>query len=129
MPDCGCPVVVMLSRMNIHRRRQRGEAREELGITAEFVWPDPIFLTVTQTQGMSAGHTDVSLWYVLYGDRNVKLTCDPGEFHGMAWFAFEGLPRERVEPHLARFVLKLNMRLSRLTHREQIAGEHLCDDR
>ncbi len=88
------------------------EAQEELGIVADFVWPDPIFLTVTQTQGQSAGHTDVSLWYLLHGDVNMELTPEPGEFHGLAWFTFDQLPLERVEPHLARFVAKLNSHIS-----------------
>lgn len=87
------------------------EAREELGIAANFVWPDPIFLTVTQTQGQSAGHTDVSLWYVLHGDTTMNPAYDPGEFNGVAWFAFDDLPHERVEPHLVRFMGKLSKRL------------------
>lgn len=89
------------------------EAWEELGIEADFVWPEPNFLTVTQTQGQSAGHTDVSLWYALRGDRSVVLTHDPGEFHGVAWFAFADLPSTRVEPHLARFVAKLCQQLAK----------------
>ena len=83
------------------------EAFEELGIIAELVWPDPIFLTVTKTQGISAGHVDVSLWYVLHGGIDMKLCPDPGEFHGLRWFAFDQLPSSRVEPHLARFVAKI----------------------
>lgn len=87
------------------------EAQEELGIVADFVWPEPIFLTVTQTQGVSAGHTDVSLWYVLHGDVHANVTYDPQEFRGVAWFGRDNLPQERVEPHLARFADKLYKRL------------------
>lgn len=87
------------------------EANEELGLVADFVWPEPLFLTVTQTQGQSAGHTDVSLWYVLHGDVRAQFAYDPGEFHGVAWFAFDDLPQERVEPHLMRFADKLHTRL------------------
>ncbi len=87
------------------------EAQEELGIAADFLGPDPLFLTVTQTQGISAGHTDISLWYLLRGDRAVALAHDPGEFHGVSWFAFDELPSTRVEPHLARFVAKLQARM------------------
>ncbi len=83
------------------------EAQEELDLIADFIWPDPIFLTVTKTQGLSAGHTDVSLWYALHGDAHVELSHDPGEFHGVRWFAFDKVPSTRVEPHLARFVAKL----------------------
>ncbi|HRW10749.1 MAG TPA: NUDIX domain-containing protein [Caldilineaceae bacterium] len=83
------------------------EAQEELGLAARFVWPDPIFLTVTETQGLSAGHTDVSLWYVLHGNLSMNFIHDPGEFRGVAWFGFDELPSVRVEPHLARFLAKL----------------------
>lgn len=87
------------------------EAQEELDLVADFVWPEPIFLTVTQTQGLSAGHTDISLWYVLHGDVKMKLNHDPGEFHGVAWFGFDNLPLNRADPHLARFVAKLQRML------------------
>jgi len=88
------------------------EATEELGIVANFVWPDPLFLTVTKTQGLSAGHTDVSLWYLLHGDATVALHPDPDEFHRVAWFAFDQLPLARTDPHLARFVAKLQLRMA-----------------
>jgi len=85
----------------------RREAQEELGLVADFVWPAPVFLTVTETKGLSAGHTDVSLWFVLRGDATAQLTYDVTEFHAVAWFPFAQLPIERCEPHLARFVTKL----------------------
>src|SRR5579872_5742114 len=34
------------------------EIGEELAIEAEFMCPDPLFLTVTKTVGQTAGHTD-----------------------------------------------------------------------
>ncbi len=37
------------------------EAREELQIAARFMVPQPLFLTVTQTVGSIARHTDISL--------------------------------------------------------------------
>jgi len=43
----------------------RREAKEELGIEAEFLSDKPIFLTVTKTVGNVVEHTDVSLWYML----------------------------------------------------------------
>lgn len=85
----------------------RREAQEELGLVADFVWPAPIFLTVTETKGLSAGHTDVSLWFVLRGDPAIPLTYDDVEFHAVAWFPFDQLPADRCEPHLERFVTKL----------------------
>jgi 8-oxo-dGTP pyrophosphatase MutT (NUDIX family) len=46
------------------------ELKEELGleIALEAVGP-PTMVTVTETVGLTSGHTDVSLWYVVQGDR------------------------------------------------------------
>jgi 8-oxo-dGTP pyrophosphatase MutT (NUDIX family) len=82
------------------------ELGEELGLTAHFLWPDPLFLTVTETV-RGALHTDVSLWYVLLGDSTAPLTYDESEFYGVAWFSLDELPLTRTDPHLARFVAKL----------------------
>lgn len=83
------------------------EAREELGVDAQFIWDEPLFLTVTETVGPMTRHTDVSLWYVLHGDCTQPLTYDSEEFYGVAWFALDELPLNRSDPHLARFVAKL----------------------
>lgn len=83
------------------------EAREELGLRARFLLPNPLFLTVTQTVGHSAGHTDVSLWYVLHGDSQQALRYDHSEFLQVTWFPLKQLPYERSDPHLRRFVAKL----------------------
>ncbi len=89
------------------------ELREELGIEASFVWPEPLFLTVTRTVGSTAGHTDVSLWYVLHGDCTQTLAFDAGEFHGVRWFALDMIPCERSDPHMTRFTAKLASRMAR----------------
>jgi 8-oxo-dGTP diphosphatase len=83
------------------------EVREELGIEADFVFADPLFVTITQTVGLTAGHTDVSLWLALRGQREQQLRFDPREFHSVRWFGFEELPLDRCDPHLGRFVTKL----------------------
>ncbi len=41
------------------------ECYEELGIKAEFWLESPLFLTSAVTVGLTAGHTDVTLWYLL----------------------------------------------------------------
>ena len=79
---------------------------EELGLYAHFVWPEPLFLTVTATVG-GVRHIDVSLWYVVHGDATQLLVYDTSEFHGIAWFALNQLPLTRCDPHLARFAAKL----------------------
>jgi 8-oxo-dGTP diphosphatase len=83
------------------------ELREELGIAAQFLLPDPLFLTVTPTVALTASHTDVSLWYLLQGNSSQDLTFDCVEFNQIGWFALDALPRERCDPHLSRFVAKL----------------------
>lgn len=83
------------------------EAKEELNLPAQFVFADPLFLTYTETVGLSAGHTDVSLWFVLRGERGSSLVYDQGEFNDARWFTFDEAPLEKSDPHLARFLAKL----------------------
>jgi 8-oxo-dGTP diphosphatase len=83
------------------------EAKEELGIQAEFLYEEPFFITVTETVGNVAKHTDVSLWYVLKGHTEEVLAYDKEEFHQIQWFAIEAIPFERSDPHLGRFIQKL----------------------
>ncbi|MDQ3248234.1 MAG: NUDIX domain-containing protein [Chloroflexota bacterium] len=90
----------------------RREAKEELGLDASFLWPEPLFLTVTQTVGRTAGHTDVSFWYALCGNCGDPLFYDREEFHAIAWFSLDRLPLFRTDPHLTRFMTKLMPRLT-----------------
>jgi 8-oxo-dGTP diphosphatase len=89
----------------------RREAREELEIEATFLHDGPLFLTVTETVGHTAGHTDVSLWYLLGGDSEAPIRFDREEFVDARWFGFDELPVERMEPHMTRFVRKAAARL------------------
>ena len=82
------------------------EIAEELGLAAEFINPDPLFVTVTPVGG-DGGHTDVSLWYWLRGDSTRAIEFDRGEFHGVRWFGFDEIPFERSDLHMRRFVDKL----------------------
>ncbi|WP_295990299.1 NUDIX hydrolase [Rugamonas sp.] len=83
------------------------ELAEELGIGAPHAIGPPLMLTCTATVGLTAGHTDVSLWYVIHGSRAQTLTFDDSEFHEVRWFAFDAIPLDRTDPHLPRFVQKL----------------------
>jgi 8-oxo-dGTP diphosphatase len=89
------------------------ECFEELGITADFWIDEPVFITITETVGLTAGHTDVSLWYVLKGKSADAITFDKDEFVTIQWFALDKVPYERTEPHLKRFMHKLNSHLYR----------------
>lgn len=98
--------------LNEHPRDTvKREAREELGIEAEFLFEDPLFVTVTKTVGNVTPHTDVSLWYVLKGNRQDHLQFDVDEFHHIRWFPRPDIPFERADPHLKRFIDKVSRKL------------------
>ena len=95
------------------------EAREELGIAAAFlpvVGPRPLMVTQTTTVGVSAGHTDVSLWYLVEGDAETPLESGAREFAGSRWWTLDEVlaaDPALFDPHLPRFAAKLADRLSR----------------
>lgn len=83
------------------------EAKEELRIEADFLFEEPLFLTVTQTVGNVTQHTDISLWYVLKLHSDDPITYDKDEFNQIRWFAIDNIPFERSDPHLRRFIEKM----------------------
>ncbi|TFW07269.1 NUDIX hydrolase [Oxalobacteraceae bacterium OM1] len=83
------------------------EAKEELQMDATPLFDRPLFLTVTSTVGLTVGHIDVSLWYVLKGDRRLPIHFDEQEFNAATWFHVSGVPLERSDPHMSRFLQKL----------------------
>jgi 8-oxo-dGTP diphosphatase len=86
------------------------EAREELGIEAEFKDDNPLFLTVTPTNEVNS-HLDVSLWFVLQcAKRKARLNPDPREFKGVRWFDLDkqrAWPADTYDPEMHRFAAKL----------------------
>ena len=83
------------------------ESMEELSIVAEFIFDTPVLITATQTVGTTAGHTDVSLWYALRGDRRTNLEFDESEFRAIRWFHKHEISKIKTDPELGRFVSKL----------------------
>lgn len=83
------------------------ECLEELKVTADFLSPHPLFLTSTLTVGITAGHTDVSLWYVLKGDSHKIYEFDKSEFNYVRWFHLDEIPYSKSDPHMERFIQKL----------------------
>lgn len=88
------------------------EAREEFGIQAAFLRGNdkPFFVTVTQTVGLTPGHTDVSLWYLLRGSIHDRLQYDRSEFTDVEWYTFDEIAETDpliFDPHLQRFTAKL----------------------
>lgn len=82
------------------------ECMEELFIQAQFWCKDPVFVTQTVTVGHTAGHTDVSLWYVIKGNANIQYQYDQAEFTSIQWFKLDEIPYEHSDPHLHRFINK-----------------------
>lgn len=85
------------------------ECLEELGVQADFWIQSPLFLTSTLTVGLTAGHTDVSLWYVLKGSSQQSYQFDKEEFNSIRWFGLDEIPYESTDPHMRRFVEKLKI--------------------
>jgi ribosomal protein S18 acetylase RimI-like enzyme len=69
----------------------------------------PLMVTCTETVGLTAGHHDVSLWYVVRTSRDRPITFDADEFHSVKWFNFADVPFERSDPHMRRFLHKLSV--------------------
>ena len=74
-------------------------------------------VTVTQTVGLTAGHTDVSLWYVVRGDRSSEVSFDREEFNEVRWFPFGEVPLGRCDPHLPRFLSKMTLGANQYANR------------
>ncbi len=92
------------------------EAREEVNLEAQFLHGNdmPFFITVTETGGLTPGHTDVSLWYLIKGDVHATLQFDRGEFNDMNWFTFDEILDSHpsiLDPHMQRFTAKLVKKL------------------
>lgn len=83
------------------------ELREELGVGLPHPVGPPLMVTVTTTVGLTAGHTDVSLWYQIVTARSQQLVFDAGEFVAVRWFPFDAIPLGRCDPNLERFLAKL----------------------
>lgn len=84
------------------------ELREELGFAPTTEVAAPLMITCSETVGLTAGHADVSLWYVVHARRSQPLVFDQQEFHAVRWFAFNDVPLERSDPHMKRFIEKLS---------------------
>ena len=89
------------------RETVRRELLEELGFAAAHDIGPPLLFTCTDTVGLTAGHTDMSLWYVVHAPRAQAIHFDAEEFNGVRWFAFADVPLSRSDPHMARFIDKL----------------------
>jgi 8-oxo-dGTP diphosphatase len=92
------------------------ELNEELGFESTRPVGPPLMVTCTTTVGLTAGHVDVSLWYVVEASRRQDIRFDVSEFNAVQWFSFSDAPLHRSDPHLGRFIAKLGSR-----HRKRVA--------
>lgn len=86
------------------------EILEELNLKADFISDTPFFITQTETVNIGAGHTDVSLWYILKGNSDAEISYDKNEFNGYKWFDYDeilSMNINKLDPHMHRFVEKL----------------------
>jgi 8-oxo-dGTP diphosphatase len=83
------------------------EIREELGFAPAHEISAPLMITRTTTVGLTSGHTDVSLWYVVNANKDQAVKYDVQEFGGVRWFGLSEAPFDRCDPHLERFIRKL----------------------
>ena len=98
------------------------ELNEELNIKLPLLQPDPLFLTVTETVGTTAGHVDVSLWYIYTADASTRYDYDTDEFNEIRWFPISELPLNRSDPHMKRFRQKLIANLPLINHHNPQSG-------
>lgn len=90
------------------------EIQEELGTTAEFISHKPFFITINKTVNIDAGHTDVSLWFLLEGDSSVEFNFSEDEMSSYKWFALDEILKTDISnfnPYMHRFVKKLRKEL------------------
>jgi ADP-ribose pyrophosphatase YjhB (NUDIX family) len=92
------------------------ELHEELRLVPPGPVASPLLVTCTTTVGVSAGHIDVSLWYVVLASRATAVSFDEQEFHAVRWFALDEVPYERADPNLRRFVAKLRAHRALASH-------------
>jgi 8-oxo-dGTP diphosphatase len=90
------------------RETVKRELLEELGFAATHDIAGPLMVTCTATVGLTAGHIDVSLWYVVTAARTQPISYDENEFAGVCWFPYSEVPFHRGDRHLARFLAKLD---------------------
>lgn len=85
------------------------EAQEELGILNPVILTDtPVFLTRTLTQGMNAGHVDVTSWFILEGNPNDTYVIQEKEASQSAWMDIRQLLESKELSHLHRGFMKLD---------------------
>jgi 8-oxo-dGTP diphosphatase len=84
------------------------ECLEGLGVELPVLFDHPLFVTQTETVGLTAGHIDVSMWYIVQGAADAKYLYDQDEFLALQWFALDDIPFDESDPHMRRFIDKMS---------------------
>ena len=84
------------------------ELLEELGFPVPHPVAPPVMVTCAKTVGLTAGHVDVSLWYVVRASPQQPINFDRNEFNAVRRFPFPEVPLERADPHMGRFLAKMS---------------------
>jgi len=74
---------------------------------ADFLFVDALFVAVTESVWYTEKHTDISLWYLLRADSNCQLNINKKELNQIRWFDWDQIPFECSDPHLMRFIRKV----------------------
>ena len=98
------------------------ELNEELSAKLPLPQPDPLFLTMTETVGTTAGHVDISLWYIYTADASTRYDYDTSEFNKIRWLPNSELPLDRSDPYMKRFREKLMAYLPSIDHQKLQSG-------
>lgn len=90
----------------------RRETREELAVEPVFVQEParPAFVTVTRITGGGRGHLDVSLWFLLAGQRDMPVMIDRIEFTEARWWTPADVAAADpacFDPHYTWFMTKV----------------------
>ena len=85
------------------------ELREELGIkNPQSLYQNPIFLTQTLTQGLNAGHIDITSWYPFRGDPNANYNIQEKEASQGKWIPISEILAHPQYSNLHRGYAKLS---------------------
>lgn len=85
----------------------KSEIKEELGVEAKFLGPNPFFLSRTLTHGVDPGHIDVTAWFILEGNPSVTYNVQEKEASEGKWIALSELLNFPDQSNLPRAILKL----------------------
>lgn len=95
------------------------EMREELGVEARVLAPDPVFVTCQRTTGPQP-HRGLSLWSRVAGTAQTAYAWVRGEFSDLCRFAPHDIPFAEAEPNLPRYLAKMR-RLGQMAPERRIA--------